>query len=477
MWQPDLSSRTGPLYLGIADRLAEDVRAGRLREGDRLPTQRSLAEQLGVTVGTVTRAYAEAGRRGLIGGEVGRGTFVRGMGEDPARFMERAFFPDRASGVPANAPVDDGTVDFTINRPLTGDTPSLLAASLAAISQRPDLASFLGYVPALGLASHREAGAAWCRRAGLGATADRIIVCQGAQHAMAVSLMAYARPGATVLTEAFTYHGAKALAALLCMNVKGIAMDREGILPDAFDAACRANDVAVLYCVPTMQNPTTAVMPEERRHAIVEIARRHGVAIVEDDVFGFLAEGPDGTRTPPIAALAPDITHFVTSLSKCASPGLRAGYLCVPEGTADRIAAGVRTTVAIGVSLTAEVAAGWIRDGTIDRLAAFQREEAAARQKIARSILGQFDYDARPAGFHIWLRLPEVWTPGQFVSLARARGVLLTAADAFSIDRAMRHDRVRICLQAPATREQVERGLSVLAGMLAANPDNLQTIV
>ena len=103
-WLPNLSERRGPTYLAIATALAEDVDRGLLRPGTRMPTHRDLAYRLGVTVGTVSRAYAEATNRGLVDGEVGRGTFVR---QRIRRDM---------GDVPISAPLPNG-VDFGLNYP------------------------------------------------------------------------------------------------------------------------------------------------------------------------------------------------------------------------------------------------------------------------------------------------------------------------------------------------------------------------
>ena len=145
-------------------------------------------------------------------------------------------------------------------------------------------------------------GAEWIGRAGVAASADRVLVCTGSQHGLTVVLATLLQPGDLLLTESLTYAGLKSVAGLLHLQLAGLPVDAHGLRPDALEDACRARRARVLYVIPTLHNPTTAVMPLARRREIAEIAERHDVAIVEDDVHGLLPE----TRPAPLAALAPE---------------------------------------------------------------------------------------------------------------------------------------------------------------------------
>jgi DNA-binding transcriptional MocR family regulator len=224
MWVPDVTSRPGPLYQAIVEALAEQTSRGLLAAGERLPTHRELADRLGVTVGTVTRAYAEAARRGLVTGEVGRGTFARG----------------RAAVETPTADRDATHVDLSVNHPpISGelDPGPMLARTMSQLAQSRDLTSLLGYAPDGGSEAHRAAGAEWIRRSGLPATADQVLVTSGSQHGLTAVLATLLRPGDLVLTESLTYAGMKALAELLHVRLQGLPMDADGLRPDA--DACR----------------------------------------------------------------------------------------------------------------------------------------------------------------------------------------------------------------------------------------------
>ena len=457
MWFPEMGDRSGPRYLAIVQAIAEGTASGRLEPGARLPTHRELAERLGVTVGTVTRAYAEAARRGLVSGEVGRGTFAR-------RPLD---------GVPPEES-ESTLVDLSVNYPPTSaEDARQFRSTLRELAERADLARFLSYQPNAGAPSHRAAGARWITRAGVDARPEQVLVCAGSQHALMILFSTLVGPGDVVLCESVTYPGMRNLAALLRIRLQGLALDAHGLRPDAFEAACREGTPRALYCVPTLQNPTATIMPEERRREIAGIARAHGVPIVEDDVHGFL---PD-SRPRPLSAFAPDTSFYVNSTSKSLAPGLRVGYLLSPPAHVSRLASAVGSTVWMVAPLMAEVVSSWILEGRAGAVLAEKRAEAAARQALARRILGATRIESDPSAYHLWLELPEPWSSQSFVVEARRRGVAVTPAEAFAVDRDAVPAAVRVCLGPPRSHAELERGLTTLAEVLEGLPDLETSIV
>lgn len=446
MWTPQFDRQNGPLYLAIADAIARDIDEGRLKPGERLPTQRGLARTLGVALTTVTRAYAEAERRRLVTGEVGRGTFVR-----------------HANGGTDARPVPD-IIDFRTNVLSAHRYGRQLVDDLSRILLESDHALLLDYDDPTGTAEARDAGAQWAQRLGIDAGPDRVLVTCGAQHAMTVAFATLARAGDTILTEGLTYRGMKSLANLLGLRLRGVPLDRQGMIPDAFREACQSTGARVAFCMPTIQNPTTAVMSLDRRREIVAIAAEYGVTLVEDDSYGFLASG-----TRPIAADAPD-TVYLTGTSKSLAPGLRVGFIVAPSCLVDRMAAAIGSTTYSAPAAMASAVARWTADGTLDRVMTWKREEAEARQAIAMERLSGFGYDGHPAAHHGWIVLPEPWCTSDFVSQARLRGVVVSPADDFAVERANIPHAVRISLGPPATREELTMGLNALRETLAAPP-------
>ncbi len=460
-WLPDLARFAGPRYRAIAEALAADIRDGQLTPGTRLPTHRDLAWRLHVTVGTVSRAYAEAERRGLIGGEVGRGTFVR----EPASARVLSFARPE--------PERPDFIDLSFNYPIVGDEAPALAAVLSRLAGSNDLAALLHYSPSAGRAADREAGAAWIARGGLETAAERIVLTNGGQHALATVLSALLRAGDTLATECLTYPGMRALANLLDLRLVGLAMDDDGLLPDAFESACRGGAIKALYTMPTLHNPTTAILPEERRRAIAGIARRYGVAIVEDDVYGFLLDTPP----MPIANLVPELGFFVGSTSKSMAPGLRVGYVHAPLAWVDRLAAAMRATTYMATPLMAEIASLWINDGIADAFVAAKRRAAQVRRRVVETVLAGACFRSHPAAFHLLLSLPDTWHADDFAAEARRRGVGLTPAAAFAVGRGSAPNAVRLCFGTPAGEALLQRGLRLVADLLTEAPQQADLAV
>jgi DNA-binding transcriptional MocR family regulator len=451
MWRPNLAAQRGPRYTAIADALAEDIAKGRVLPGDRLPTHRDLADALGVTVGTVSRAYREAQNRGLLVGEVGRGTFVRTADAGPlapSLHIREAGEPD--------------LIDLSLNTMPMPDGVMLVGRALAELAVDPRSAALISdYAPQPGLAEHRHAAVAYLARFGIHVDAEQVLVTAGAQHAIAIALMGLTRPGDGVLAGRVTYPATIALCRTLHLRLHPVALDEHGLEPDALEEACKTHRPRVLYCMPNLQNPTGSLMPHERRLQVVDICRRHGVAIVEDDVYGFLLE----PCPQPLCALWPDRGFYVTSFSKSVAPGLRVGYLVLPPGDQAPFLDALWSTTVMAPPLLAELATRWLRDGTAERLEHLRRDEAAARQVIAREILGELVAGAHPCAYQVWLPLPGRWQSGDFVARAMQRSVAVTPGEAFAVSR-LAAPAIRIGLGAARSREQLRVGLQTIASLL-----------
>ncbi len=458
MWKPTLSNREQPLYLAIANAIAEDISSGKLTDGERLPPQRDLADDLKVALTTVTRAYTEAERRGLVSGEVGRGTFVRRM---------ETFSLRREVSEPS-------ALDLTVNNlPPYGMSRELMESmSKHLFSDGPS--ALVDYQPHQGHPRHRRAASMLLKSLGVQVTPENLLLTAGAQHAMAVTFSTITNPGDTVLTAEVTYSGMKSLANFLHLRLRGLAMDEEGIRPDALEAACATTEAKALYCMPTLQNPTSAVMSEERRREIAAVAEAYGLAVVEDDSYGFLLPRQKSLRS---FAGNPSKFYHLTGTSKSLAPGLRLGFLVSPPAMVDRLAASLSATTIMAPPPMAEVVSRWIEDGTAERVMEWKRIEIRARQKLAASILGGFEYRAHPASPHGWLTIPEPWCVRDFVAQARMRGVVLSPAEDFIAARSTSAHAVRICLGPVQERSRLGNALTMVAEILERSPAPYQALV
>ena len=440
IWNPTLP-REGPRYRAVAAAIERDVARGVLPPGGRLPTQRDLAKRLDLALVTVTRGYAEAEKLGLISSEVGRGTFVR----------------------TAVAASEGAVADLRGNSLLPMPLLDELRRGLARVAESAPSEGALDYGPHGGTLRHRAAGQRLAADAGVPAGLDQMLVTAGAQHAMAVVFAALLAPGDVLLVEEQTYSGMRSLAHLLHLRLRPVAMDHEGIRPDALRRACAKRDAKALYCLPVLQNPTTAVMSARRRDEIAKVARAAGLLVVEDDTYGFLL--PAASR---LASVLPDAI-WLTGVSKSLLPALRLGFVRAPEALVPRLEAAIGATVYLASPFLAETTARWLEEGLAERVMRWKREEVAARQKIALRALAGLELRTHEMSPHLWLMLPPAWSTGETVAAAARRGVLVTPAEAFAVERDAPH-AVRLCLGPPASRAALESALTRLAALLRQSP-------
>ncbi len=434
-----------PKFQTLVDHLAQGIASGRWREGERLPPQRELAAQFGVTIATMTRAVAEAVKLGLVVARPGSGTYVRGPAEQPA---------------PAEG------IDLRLNNvPIVPGMSAALAAAMAELGREGDPDRLFGYQPGTGALRHRAAGARWLAARGLTATAEGLLLSHGAQHGLAACLAALARPGDAVLCEAWTYAGFHRLAAEAGLRLQGVAMDAEGMCPEALAEALGRSSARLVLCSPAVQNPTTATMGLARRRAILDACRKADAFVLEDDVCGYLA----GDALPPLAELDPERTVYITGLSKAVAPGFRLGLLRPPERLRAAItqALGVHHWVAPG--FYAEVLARMVEAG----VRADHRAEVASRMALLAEPLG-----LRPvlASYHAWLPVPEAWPVGDFVAALAGRGVQVLPAGHFAVAGAPAPRHVRLCLGA-VPPEALSRAAGIIAGLAREQPWAQQAMV
>ena len=433
-------------YKGLVKAIAGDIENAALATGQRLPPQREVAAALGISVQTVTNAYKELERQGLIRCEVGRGSFVA------ARVTETMsnYMLDTA---------ERSVVDFSIARIVHTREHDLawrhVCASLAKVDDQPWIRAFR---PIAGFEHHRQAAVSWLQTLRMPATLDTLLVTNGAAHAIFLALASLVGPGDTVLCESLTDHGVIGSANVLGFTLKGLEIDEYGIRPEHFEEMCDSERITALVCTPTLNNPTVSLMPESRRRAIARIAERYGVYVIEDDVYGPLLQTP----MPPISSLIPELAFYCTSMTKSVLSGLRVGYLAMPRRLALRAESVLRVSSWMATPTMAEVATRWIFDGTVQRLVAIQRERLAARQALVTEILGDYVLGSHPHALSAWLRVPEQWKTDRLVRELRHRDIAVTSPDPFLVRGAERPDAVRLCVGAEVGDELFRGALETM---------------
>lgn len=432
-WLRRIDALDGPAYRRIAQALENAVTEGELAPGDQIMAQREVARRLGIDFTTVTRGYALARERGLVEGTTGRGTFIR------SRTIE-----DEA-----------GLVDLSMNLPPPPaglNLAALLRETTGAILARADPATLMAYHPGAGSLAQRTAGAAWLAPALGEVDPARVVVASGAQTALSALLDHLAVPGDTILVEALAYPGLLATAGRRGLNLVACPLDAEGLEPEGLARLVAQRRPRLICCTPTFQNPTAVTMGLARRQAIVEIASRAGVTIVEDDAYGLLPAAP----LPALVALSPEGVFHVATTAKTLSPGLRLAYVVAPPGRAEGFAATLHSIAQMPPPLMAAVVTSWIRDGVAARVLAGVREEAIARRALAAELLPEAV--SGPESLHVWL--PDTVAP----PTARERGLALVGAEAFRAPGAA-GEGLRISLGAAGKRTMLAQGLKALASL------------
>lgn len=459
-WFPNLSAAVGPAYLAIADAIAKGIATGELPSGAKLPTQRSFAQALGVDFTTVSRAYAEASARGLIEGQIGRGTYVLAP----------------TGGAVLNGYSNPPILDLSINHPPPIDEPLLqrIWRDLDQSGQWLGRQRFQSYPPSEGYLQDRAAGAQWLSSNVTDVVAENTLVCGGTQCALLAITNLLAMPGQAVCVDEVTYIGFKMLALRLGIRLLPISMDQDGMVPDRLAEACQDQNPQAIYCMPTLQNPTTITMPLERRTAIAKVARRFNVPIIEDDNYWPLLgplrrRGLDPLRLPALAELAPELVFHVSGLSKCLSPALRITYVRTPDKRHfDRLTAIVRATSTAASPFTAALATRWIREGTAAEITAAIAREGVRRQEIAVQRIGRYMAPGDRRGFHAWIPLPHHWSRSAFIGQLRRSGILVTESDSFAVTTPP--EAVRLCLGGVTNDDSLRQALDRIDELLS-NPE------
>lgn len=449
-WRPRIKIGSGSKFMGLVEAIEEDIRSSIISPGERMPAQRTIAAALGVDLTTVTRAFNEAKLRGILVAHRGRaGTSVAG-GAPHAALLALA-----------------KPVDLTLNippQPARADLAGRISRSVSGALKRG--ADLLQYNESMGSLGDRLAGAGWLADLLGEIDVQRILVASGAQTSLHAIFSFILRRGDRIGMGAVSYPGAVASARRTGAIIVPLDMDQEGIVPASFEKAARAGRLKALYVVPTADNPTTATMSEHRRQSIVAIALRHNVYIIEDDPYRRLVRD----APPAIASMQPDLVFHVATLSKCATPGLRIAYVVAPTAAlAHELGEVLRCTSLMASPLMAALATRWIGEGTLTRVVEEVRMESAEREQIAAKILAGETFSSEPGAHHLWLKLPDVWTPEAFTAAAGSLGIGLIPASSFATGSFVPNS-VRVGIGASVHRSDLRAALLRLHRMIHASP-------
>jgi DNA-binding transcriptional MocR family regulator len=440
-------------YLKLADAVAAEIASGALKSGDRLPPQRSFAYERGIAVSTASRVYTELLRRGLVVGEVGRGTFISGQAR---------------RGIAAQTEPRGARIDLEFNYPSLPTQSALIAKSLQGLERPESLEVALRQATSTGTLAARNISAQFLSRKEWSPNAEQIVFTANGRQCIAAALAAVVPPGGRCGVESLTYPFIKGIAARLGVTLVPLAMDEHGVRPDAVQKAHRDAHLSALYLQPIIQNPLGITMPPARRADLVRVIEKHRLTVIEDTVYGFLDD------EPPLAALAPDFCIVLDSLSKKVAPGLALGFIVPPPRLRESIMASVRSGGWTAAGYAFAAGQRLMGDGTAAELSRLKRIDAIKRQQMAAKYLADFEVQTNSKSYHLWLTLPPHWRSQTFVAAAARRDIALTPSTTFAATPGHAPNAVRLALAAPAM-EQLEAGLRVLSGMLHAKEEDFDS--
>ncbi|MEM1075268.1 MAG: PLP-dependent aminotransferase family protein, partial [Pseudomonadota bacterium] len=324
IWQPELSEAIKPKYKAVISSIQSGIESGTLVQGEKLPPVRELAWTLGITPGTVARAYTVLTDSGTLQAEVGRGTFVATEQQD-----EIDDSPIEIDVIAHRTQEDDDPDNvnmFSPHLPCVGQS-ELIRKLLEVVAQDPP-SGIMHYPSRAGARPAREAVVRWLAGTPLGAFGEKdIVMSHGGQNGLQLIFQTILRgKSPTILIEELAYPGFRRAAELLRAEVVPVAMDEHGVVPQALAEAAQAHDAQIFCTSPEVHNPTGCFTPLARREEIVAVARRHGLQIVEDDCYRMRVD-----RAPTYRMLAPERGWYVSSLAKTLTPSLRIGFAIAPE--------------------------------------------------------------------------------------------------------------------------------------------------
>lgn len=450
IWRPEKINDDQPKYIAIADALERDVRSGALKPGQKLPTQRELADWLNVNLSTVTRAFRECEFRRLISATVGRGTYIASDIHVPISMVHSEEHRQDLLEMGLVLPL------YELDKETTAQVNSILPTM--------DLNLLLRYTQPAGLLAHRELGSIWVNRWGLHTEPDDILVTAGSQNALACCIIALFGLGDRIAIDDLTYPGIKTLSSTYGIRLTPIEMDENGMIPEALSNACRRDGIRGIYLMPQVQNPTTYSMPADRKEQIAAIIKQHDLILIEDDAYGFTGD----LNQTALSSAVPEHGIYIAGISKLLGAGFRISFAAVPKRFKNKVEKAILNTIWMASPINGEIVRQLLLSGKWKDILDAKRREAGWRTALALDKLSSYTVFSHTNGFFLRLLLPDGWSGREFELSAREAGVKVFCAEKFAVGGKQAPRAVRISLTGPETREDLRRGLDILINLLAS---------
>ncbi|EMT6574374.1 PLP-dependent aminotransferase family protein [Providencia rettgeri] len=434
-------------YQKYVDKMAGQISRGELKPGTRLMTHRAFAKQEGISLVTASRVYRELIEKGLVSGETGRGTFVRDIHLLPALSIEQDVTPEM--------------LDLNFSYPIAKEQTKLLRDSLRELSIGGDLEGILYYQQHTGRHHERIVAANYLAQQGFSnVSPDTISFVSGAQHGLATIILGMFSPGDSIAVDALTYPGFKALAKTYHIELISIPVLESGPDLAALEQLCLQRKIRGYYTMPTVHNPLGWVMSLSARKALVAIAKKHDLLLIEDGAYAFLQR----PLTIPLAVLAPERTFYIAGFSKNIATGLRVGIVLAPQQYISNIEKVIRITTWNTPALTTAIICDWIKKGEVAKIERNKRQDARNRQKIAERIFTDLPYIAHPNSYFLWLPLPEGVRSEPVISELAKHHIAVSSASSYSTAVAV-PQAIRVAIST-VSDEELESALKTIKSVI-----------
>lgn len=454
IWTPELNSSQAK-YLALANAIEEAIKNGDLKPNEKLPPQRRLADALSVTVGTITRAYSEAERRGIVVAKVGSGTYVRG--QDNVNTFAYQLNQDV-----------EGQIDMRAAFAPDGPQTEMLSQAMETVSSEPQLlADLLRYAPELGHREHRESFLRWLTTQPVSLTNTEFLITHGGQHAISTAINGFCREGDCLVTEDLVFPGILSAAQDRAVKVLTVESDEEGPIPEKLKQLCLRHHPRILYVTPNSQNPRGSQISLARREELIAVCKENNVLIIEDDVqYLAIKDKPKSMQE-----LAPEQCIYITSFSKRFGGAMRIGVLLAPIALHHKLRLSLRASTWTNSPMLIHFLSIWMDNGSLASLDQWLENEMFERQTLAQQYLAPWlPSKVIKSSFNLWLELPLGWLSHEFVALAQKKGVLVRSADDFRVGQQIPMPAIRMCLSRPNSKSELTEALLIIKLMLESGP-------
>jgi 2-aminoadipate transaminase len=306
------------------------------------------------------------------------------------------------------------------------------------------------------------------RQAGITCSTDEILITSGSNQGLDLINQVLVAPGDTILMEQASYGGAISRFTRHGANLVGVALDKEGLQPDALEAAIsnlKANGVRpkYIYTIPTVQNPTGAIMGPQRRADILAIAANHAIPIVEDECYSDLLWTPERPKAMKAMTALGNVI-FVGSFSKSIAPALRVGYVVADWSILSRMLA-CKTDAGTG-ALEQMVLAEFCEKhfdthvGTLNKV--LKRKLDVLVEALGEHFGTAAEFEVPKGGIFLWVKLPDCVDTQKLAQAALKAGIAFNPGPEWAIDKQWGRPRLRICFANP-TETALRKGVATLA--------------